>query len=90
MFLLLCLTSSDILGGSRSVGRMFLLEYGLLSASEHLMADAQGLWCRFFLPVLWLPMMALAQKGYPVNIFVGNLAFSVTEQDVRELFAPYV
>ena len=34
-------------------------------------------------------MMALAQKGHPVNIFVGNLAFSVTEQDVRELFAPY-
>ncbi len=24
-----------------------------------------------------------------MNIFVGNLAFSVTEQDVRELFAPY-
>ena len=34
-------------------------------------------------------MMALAQKGHPVNIFVGNLAFTVTEQDVRELFAPY-
>src|SRR5215471_18307776 len=33
--------------------------------------------------------MAWAQKGYPVNIFVGNLAFTVTEQDVRELFAPY-
>jgi cold-inducible RNA-binding protein len=24
-----------------------------------------------------------------VQIFVGNLAFTVTEQDVRELFAPY-
>jgi RNA recognition motif-containing protein len=24
-----------------------------------------------------------------VNIFVGNMAFSVTEQDLRELFAPY-
>ena len=24
-----------------------------------------------------------------MNIFVGNLAFTVTEQDVRELFAPY-
>ncbi len=34
-------------------------------------------------------MMALAQKGHLVNIFVGNLAFTVTEQDVRELFAPY-
>jgi len=34
-------------------------------------------------------MMSLAQKGHPVNIFVGNLAFTVTEQDVRELFAPY-
>src|SRR5574341_2413321 len=34
-------------------------------------------------------MMAWAQKGHPVNIFVGNLAFTVTEQDVRELFAPY-
>jgi RNA recognition motif-containing protein len=43
----------------------------------------------FFLSVLWLPLMALAQKGYLVNIFVGNLAFTVTEQDVRELFAAY-
>jgi RNA recognition motif-containing protein len=33
--------------------------------------------------------MALAQKGPPVNIFVGNLAFTVTEQDVRDLFARY-
>jgi RNA recognition motif-containing protein len=33
--------------------------------------------------------MALAEKECSVNIFVGNLAFSVTEQDVRELFAPY-
>jgi len=33
--------------------------------------------------------MAEAQKGHPVQIFVGNLAFTVTEQDVRELFAPY-
>ena len=24
-----------------------------------------------------------------MNIFVGNLAFTVTEQDVRDLFAPY-
>jgi len=24
-----------------------------------------------------------------VQIFVGNLAFTVTEQDVRDLFAPY-
>ena len=24
-----------------------------------------------------------------MNIFVGNMAFSVTEQDLRELFAPY-
>ena len=34
-------------------------------------------------------MMPWAQKGYPVQIFVGNLPFTVTEQDVRELFAPY-
>ena len=34
-------------------------------------------------------MMALAQKGHPVNIFVGNLAFTVTEQDLRDLFTPY-
>ena len=34
-------------------------------------------------------MMTWAQKGYPVQIFVGNLAFTATEQDVRELFAPY-
>jgi RNA recognition motif-containing protein len=33
--------------------------------------------------------MVWAQKGHLVNIFVGNLAFTVTEQDVRELFAPY-
>jgi len=31
----------------------------------------------------------VAQKGPPVQIFLGNLAFTVTEQDVRELFAPY-
>jgi RNA recognition motif-containing protein len=46
----------------------------------------------FFLAVLWLPLMALAQKGPPVQIYLGNLgnlAFTVTEQDVRELFAPY-
>jgi cold-inducible RNA-binding protein len=24
-----------------------------------------------------------------VNIFVGNMAFSVTEQELRDLFAPY-
>ena len=24
-----------------------------------------------------------------MNMFVGNLAFTVTEQDLRELFAPY-
>jgi cold-inducible RNA-binding protein len=33
--------------------------------------------------------MALAQKEHLVNIFVGNLAFTATEQDVRELFARY-
>jgi len=33
--------------------------------------------------------MAWAQKGRPMQIFVGNLAFTVTEQDVRDLFAPY-
>src|SRR5262247_53995 len=43
----------------------------------------------FFLSVLWLLLMALAQKGPPVQIYRGNLAFTVTEQDVRELFAPY-
>jgi len=43
----------------------------------------------FFLAVWWRPRMAEAQKGHPVQIFVGNLAFTVTEQDVRELFAPY-
>src|SRR5215471_6713272 len=43
----------------------------------------------FSLAVLWLPLMALAQKGPPVQIYLGNLAFTVTEQDVRELFAPY-
>ena len=43
----------------------------------------------FFLAVLWLPLLAVAQKGPPVQIYLGNLAFTVTEQDVRELFAPY-
>ena len=43
----------------------------------------------FSLAVLWLPLLAVAQKGPPVQIFLGNLAFTVTEQDVRELFAPY-
>ena len=43
----------------------------------------------FFLAVWWRPRMAEAQKGHPVQIFVGNLAFTVTEQDVRALFAPY-
>jgi cold-inducible RNA-binding protein len=33
--------------------------------------------------------MALAQKGPPVQIYIGNLVFTVTEQDVRERFAPY-
>ena len=33
--------------------------------------------------------MALVQKEPLVNIFVGNLAFTVTEQDVRDLFAAY-
>src|SRR5262249_6916795 len=33
---------------SRSVGRTFLLEYGLLAASEHLVADDHGRWHRFF------------------------------------------
>jgi RNA recognition motif-containing protein len=33
--------------------------------------------------------MALAEKEHPVNMYVGNLAFSVTEQDLRDLFAPY-
>src|SRR6266516_4711367 len=31
----------------------------------------------------------LAQKDLPVNIFVGNLAFTATEQDLRQLFEPY-
>jgi cold-inducible RNA-binding protein len=53
------------------------------------MADTHGLESRFFLAVLWLPLLALAQKGPPVQIYLGNLAFTVTEQDVRELFAPY-
>src|SRR5690349_12080467 len=43
----------------------------------------------FSLAGLWLPLLAVAQKGPPVQIFLGNLAFTVTEQDVRELFAPY-
>ena len=74
---------------SCSVGHTFLLESGLLGAFESFFAEASGLLRRFFLSVVWLPLMALAQKGYPVNIFVGNLAFTMTEQDVRDLFARY-
>jgi hypothetical protein len=32
---------------SRCVGGTFLLEYGLLAASEHLVADEHGRWHRF-------------------------------------------
>jgi cold-inducible RNA-binding protein len=31
----------------------------------------------------------MVHKEALVNIFVGNMAFSVTEQDLRELFASY-
>ena len=31
----------------------------------------------------------MGYKESPVNIFVGNMAFSITEHDLRELFAPY-
>jgi RNA recognition motif-containing protein len=31
----------------------------------------------------------LSLGGSDVNIFVGNLAFSTTEQDLRQLFEPY-
>ena len=41
------------------------------------------------LAVVGLPLMAWAQKGHPVHIFLGHLAFTVTEQDVRALCAPY-
>ena len=29
------------------------------------------------------------EKDLSVNIFVGNLAFSATDQDLRQLFEPY-
>jgi RNA recognition motif-containing protein len=28
-------------------------------------------------------------KGFSVNIFVGNLAYTATDQDLRQLFEPY-
>jgi cold-inducible RNA-binding protein len=31
----------------------------------------------------------MSSEGTSSEILVGNLAFTVTEQDVRELFAPY-
>jgi len=31
----------------------------------------------------------LSSKDSDVNIFVGNLAFTTTEQDLRQLFEPY-
>ena len=42
----------------RSVGRTFLLKYGLLAAAEYLVADAHGFWRRFFLSGSWWPLMA--------------------------------
>ena len=43
---------------SRSVGRTFLLKYGLLTAAEYFVADAHGFWHRFFLSGSWWPRMA--------------------------------
>jgi hypothetical protein len=43
---------------SRSVGRTFLLKYGLLAAAEYLVADAHGFWRRFFLSGSWWPLIA--------------------------------
>ena len=64
---------------ARSVRRTFLLQYGLLAAFAHLFADMYGLESRFVLAVVGLPRMAWAQKGPPVHIFLGHLAFTVTE-----------
>jgi len=35
------------------------------------------------------PVCTLASGEPCVNIFVGNLAFTTTEQDLRQLFEPY-
>jgi RNA recognition motif-containing protein len=38
----------------------------------------------------WRSFPCLATyKGCPVNIFVGNLAFATTDQDLRQLFEQY-
>ena len=33
--------------------------------------------------------MPFSDQDFPVNIFVGNLAFTATDQDLRQLFEPY-
>jgi RNA recognition motif-containing protein len=37
----------------------------------------------------WRLCLYLSKKDLCVNIFVGNLAYSATEDDVRQLFAAY-
>jgi len=37
----------------------------------------------------WRLFQSLLTRGLCVNIFVGNLAFSTTDHDLRQLFEPY-
>jgi RNA recognition motif-containing protein len=37
----------------------------------------------------WRLFQSFLTRGLCVNIFVGNLAFSATDQDLRQLFEPY-
>jgi len=37
----------------------------------------------------WRLFQSLLTRGLCVNIFVGNLAFSATDHDLRQLFEPY-
>jgi cold-inducible RNA-binding protein len=71
------------------MGSTFLLEYEGLATAAARCAEAQRLEHRCCLAVLWRPLMAWAQQGQLVHIFVGHLAFTGTEQDVRALVAAY-
>ena len=56
---------------------------GFLSRGVHFSGTVAHFSHRFF------TAFAMGYKEPRVNIFVGNMAFSITEQDLRELFAPY-
>jgi RNA recognition motif. (a.k.a. RRM, RBD, or RNP domain) len=61
---------------------------GPLAAAEHLFAADHVLGCLFFSPSCGC-LGGIGTEGTSGEYSVGHLAFTVTEQDLRELFAPY-